>query len=47
MFNYADYDNDRARVKARFLKEVNKKTTLKDIGELLDKLILNEKTEGS
>jgi len=36
MYNYLDYDNDRVRIRERFIKEMNKKTTLKDIGELLD-----------
>lgn len=47
MYSYVDYDNDRARIKMRFIKEINKKTTLKDIGDLLDQLILNEKAKGS
>ena len=45
MYNYLDYDNDRRRVRDRFLKEMNKKTTIKDIGETLDKLVFNEKAE--
>ena len=43
MYNYLDFDNDRARVRTRFLKEMNKRTTLKDIGETLDKLIYDSK----
>jgi hypothetical protein len=43
MYSYYDYDNDRTRVRERFLKEMNRKTTLKDIGEALDKLVLDEK----
>ena len=31
-----DYENDRARVRDRFIKEMNKKTQLSDIGDLLD-----------
>jgi hypothetical protein len=45
MYNYFDFDNDRARVRHRFIKEMNKKTTLKDIGEMLDKFILDDKAE--
>jgi hypothetical protein len=36
MYDYFDFDNDRSRVRNRFLKEASKKTTLKDIGEMLD-----------
>ena len=45
MYNYFDYDNDRSRVRKRFLEEMDKRTTLKDIGEMLDKFILDEKAE--
>jgi hypothetical protein len=47
MYSYLDYDNDRSIVRDRFVKEMNKKTTLKDIAETLDKLILDEKAEGA
>jgi hypothetical protein len=40
MYQYFDYDNDRSKIRNRFIKEMNKKTTLKDIGDTLDKLIL-------
>lgn len=33
MYDYFDYDNDRTKVRERFLKEAQKKTTLKDIGD--------------
>jgi hypothetical protein len=46
MYNYFDYDNDRAHVRRRLLDEESKKTTLKDIGELLDKFLLDERAEG-
>ena len=46
MYNYMDYDNDRVRVRQRFLKEMDKRVTLKDIGEMLDKFIIDEKAEG-
>jgi hypothetical protein len=47
MYNYTDYDNDRNNVRQKFIKEMNKKTTLKDIGDTLDKLILEEKAENA
>ena len=47
MYSYFDYDNDRARVRQRFLDEMNKKTTLKDIGEQLDKFVLDERARGA
>lgn len=43
MYNFLDYDNDRKQIRDKFLNEMHKKTTLKDIGETLDKLILDEK----
>ncbi len=46
MYNYFDYDNDRERIRSRFLEEHNKKTTLKEIGDILDKFLLDEKAEG-
>ena len=42
MFNYMDYNNDRSRVRSRFLREMNKKTTLEDIGRLLDRFVIDE-----
>ena len=45
MYNHLDYQSDRIRVRNRFLDQMNKKTTLKDIGETLDRLILDEKAE--
>lgn len=36
MYSYLDYDNDRSRVRNRYLEEANKRTTLKEIGEMLD-----------
>ncbi len=45
MFSYADFDNDRGRVRQRFLREMSMQTSLKDIGELLDKFIVEEKGE--
>ena len=46
MYNYFDYDNDRARVRNRFIEAAHKRTTLKDIGESLDKFLLDERAEG-
>ena len=43
MYNYLDYKNDRHRVRERFLKEMNKKTTIQDVGYLLDELVLDSK----
>ena len=45
MYNYLDYKNDRHRVRERFLKEMNKKTTIQDVGYLLDELVLDSKAE--
>ena len=45
MYNFIDYDNDRTRVRNRFLAEMNKKTTLKDIGESLDRFLIDERGE--
>lgn len=43
MYDYLDFDNDRARVRNKFLFEMHKKTTVKDIGEKLDEFILSSK----
>lgn len=43
MYNSLDYDNDRSRVRDKFLNEVNKRTTLADVGETLDKLVIDSK----
>jgi len=43
MYNYADLENDRHRVRERFVKHMNRKTTLEDIGVLLDKWVLDSK----
>lgn len=45
MYDYFDYDNDRARVRNRFIQEANKKTSLKEIGEMLDQFILDERSD--
>jgi hypothetical protein len=46
MYSFMDYDNDRTRVRERFINELHKKTTLKEIGEQLDKFLLDERAEG-
>lgn len=43
MYDYMDFDNDRARVRSRFLNEMHKKTTMKDIGDKLDEFVLSSK----
>jgi len=43
MYNYLDFKCDRHRVRDRFMKEVNKKTTIEDIGGLLDRFVLDSK----
>lgn len=43
MYDYMDFDNERARARQQFLNEMHKKTTLKDIGEKLDEVILSSK----
>ena len=43
MYNHLDYDSDRSVVRAKFMNEVNKRTTLEDIGETLDKLTIAAK----
>jgi hypothetical protein len=45
MYNNLDFDHDRAIVRDKFLNEVNKRVSLKDIGETLDKLIYENKAE--
>lgn len=46
MFDNLDYRSDRYRLRSRFLLEYNKeKVSLKDIGQLLDKFIIDEKAE--
>jgi len=45
MYNYLDFDNDRSRVREKFIFEMNKKTSLEDIGETLDELVLDSKAK--
>lgn len=47
MYNHLDYDHDRAKVRDQFLKDVNKRATLEDIGETLDKLVYEDKANNS
>ena len=43
MYGFLDYDNDRAKVREKFLTEVQKRTSLLDIGETLDNLVYESK----
>jgi len=43
MYNYLDYDGDRTKVRGKFLNEMNKRTSLSDIGEALDKIHYSSK----
>jgi hypothetical protein len=43
MYNYLDFYNDRHTVRERFVNEINKKTTLEDVGKQLDKFVLDSK----
>lgn len=45
MYDALDYDHDRAKVRDKFLTEVNRRVTLADIGETLDKLVYDSKGE--
>ena len=45
MYSYLDYDHDRKIVRDRFIKEVNKRVTLEDIGETLDQLTFASKAD--
>lgn len=44
MYNYLDFDNERHAIRNRFLHEMNKKTTVKDIGEKLDEFTWSSKS---
>lgn len=43
MYTYLDYDTDRSKMRYKFLAEMHKKTSVKDIGEKLDEFILDSK----
>jgi hypothetical protein len=45
MYNYLDFKNDRYRVRERFVRHLNKKTTIEDVGSLLDKFVLDSKAK--
>jgi DNA-directed RNA polymerase sigma subunit (sigma70/sigma32) len=47
MYNYLDYDSDRHRVRQRFLLHANRKSTIEDIGELLDRYVLDSKARSA
>lgn len=43
MYSYDDFRHERKLLRNKFLNEMNKKTTLKDIGAKLDEFILDSK----
>ena len=43
MYDYLDFDNDRAQIRRKFCEQMNKKSTIQDIGEKLDEFILTSK----
>lgn len=43
MYSYDDFTHERYTLRNKFLTEMNKKTTLKDIGFKLDEFILDSK----
>jgi hypothetical protein len=45
MYSNLDYDNDREKIREKYLKEMNKRISLKDIGETLDDLVLENKAK--
>jgi hypothetical protein len=47
MYSFDDIAHDRHVLRDRFLKEMNKKTTLKDIGRKLDEFILDAKANNA
>jgi hypothetical protein len=45
MYNFMDYDNDRLKVRQKFLDQMNKRVDLRDIGEMLDELVIENKAK--
>lgn len=45
MYNFMDYDNERANVRQKYLQETNKRVDLRDIGEMLDDLVFENKAK--
>ena len=45
MYDHLDYDSERATARTKFLDEANKRTTLEDLGETLDKLVIDSKAK--
>ena len=43
MYNYLDFDNERRAIRGKFLDEMHKKSTVKDIGEKLDEFTWSSK----
>ena len=44
MYNYLDFDNERHEIRKKFVQEMHKKTTVKDIGEKLDEFTWTSKS---
>jgi hypothetical protein len=45
MYNSMDYDNDRLQIRKKYLKQMNKRVDLKDVGEMLDELVVENKAK--
>jgi hypothetical protein len=45
MYTHGDYDTDRTKVRTKFLKEATKRSSLVDIGETLDKMVIENKAK--
>ena len=45
MYDYLDFDNERAQIRNKFLDQMHKKSSLKDIGDKLDEFILSRFSE--
>lgn len=45
MFNYLDFESDRDRTRQRFNQEMHRKSTIEDIGGILDVLTLDSKAK--
>ena len=43
MYSELDYDTERGQARTRFLQDVNRRTTLEDLGETLDKIVYDNK----
>jgi len=45
MFNYLDFESDRDQTRAKFANEMHRKSTIEDIGGILDVLTLDSKAK--